>query len=212
MNCQDFMEHLNDALDDTLSAETQESFNAHAISCATCREEQRLMVEILNEVEQLPTGIMPDRDLWPGIAKRLQPPKPNIITFPNTRRRWAGLGLVAAAILLVVTLGNLPTILNGGISDPIIPVAESEHDQITAEYEEAKATLLAALELQRDELAPETLSIIEENLTIIENAVVDIDRAMAANPNNPKLEGMLYAAYQSEVSLLKNAVQLSKNN
>ena len=86
----------------------------------------------------------------------------------------------------------------------------SEHDKIKQEYTDAKESLLAALELQKEHLTPETLVTIEENLTIIQDAVIDIDRALAANPNNEQLEGMLYAAYNSEVSLLQNAVQLKK--
>lgn len=52
------------------------------------------------------------------------------------------------------------------------------------------------------------LAVIEENLAIIENAVVDINRAIANNPTNQGLERKLHAAYTSEVTLLRHAVQM----
>ena len=71
MNCQDFKHNLNDALDDTLSNELQVSFDDHLTECAACKEEYRLMRELLQDAEQLDISILPERDLWPEIEKQI---------------------------------------------------------------------------------------------------------------------------------------------
>lgn len=211
MNCQEFMDNLNDALDNALPSETQRSFDKHASTCAVCNKEKQLMMDILNEVADLPSNIMPERDLWTEIEERISDTPQTIVSFPKNYLSITKVALAAAAILVVMSVASLfsnsPTV----IDSVNFYQTSSEHNQIKQEYTDAKESLLEALELQKEHLDPETMATIEENLEIIENAVIDIDRALAANPENKQLKSMLYAAYNSEVSLLQNVVQLNKN-
>ena len=211
MNCQEFMHHLNDALDETLPNDVRQSFDKHATVCASCAEEKQLMMDILNDVANLPTNLLPERDLWTAIQEQIEDTPQTIVSFPKKRKRFTQVAFAAAAILVVMSIASISSISPTVLDTVNTRQATSEHDQIKQDYADAKNSLLAALEVQKEYLAPETLATIEENLSIIQDAVMDIDRALAANPNNEQLEGMLYAAYHSEVSLLQNAVQLNKN-
>ncbi len=104
-----------------------------------------------------------------------------------------------------------------GTTEPATPVVaiDPELNRIEQEYASAKEELLSALRARQasmDEEALETLAIVEENLAIIEGAVNTINVALADNPDSLELERMLHAAYQNEVNLLHQAVQLADEN
>lgn len=209
MNCQEFMEFLNHAIDEDLPEDIQQDFDEHSLKCPTCQSEHQIMMGLLSEVGDISMDIQPERDLWPEIEERLTIPPKTIVDFPNIRKQVVGIALLAALLLFIVSVGiKAPSVT----ITPQNTVAQSEHEKIKTDYKEAKDSLLAALELQKANFSPQTLDTIEENLAVIENAVIDIDRALAANPDNKNLERKLYAAYQTEVSLLQSAVQLNENN
>jgi hypothetical protein len=85
----------------------------------------------------------------------------------------------------------------------------AEFKRVADQYLDARKQLVNVLETRRDDIPPETLKVVEENLTVIASAVSDIEVALAKNPRSPKLERMLYTAYRNEVDLLQQAVQLA---
>lgn len=195
MNCQDFAEYPNDAIDGTLDDGLQKPYDDHIASCVDCREEERLMRDLLDRTAQLPADIMPDRELWAGIEEKILETPKNIIAFPKFRRRLVQTVMGAAGVFIVFMLITVPV-------EPVENIAENEPSQeeldrekLEAEYARAKDSLMLALDARKDAMSPEILAMIEENLNIIENAVVDINRALATNPDDPQLERMLLVAY-----------------
>jgi hypothetical protein len=91
---------------------------------------------------------------------------------------------------------------------PVAVVAGEDAQKFEHEYLQASDELRNALNEKKADLSPEMLAVIEENLSIIEDAVVDINRAIENNPNNEGLEQKLHAAYRTEVTLLRQAVQM----
>lgn len=212
MNCQDTMEYLNDAIDGTLDEALQQPYDAHMASCPECREEERLMRELLDQAAQLPTNILPERDLWAGIEGKIQNTPNNVVAFPKARKRLMRTAIAAAAAVIVFMLVTVPIEPETDIATNEPSQEEIVHQKLQAEYALAKDSLMSALDARKEEMSPEMLATIEDNLNIIENAVVDINRALATNPNDPQLERMLQAAYHSEVTLLQHAVQLEDDD
>jgi hypothetical protein len=219
MNCQETLERLHDVIDDTLPENERQAFLAHVAECDSCRNEYAFMESILAETAQLPASIAPEHDLWAGIASKLgeQEPPSTLVAFPKRSIvRWAPLAAIAALLLLMATIQSDQP------SDPVAPEVathvtalpetttpeETEIMSLEAEYAQARTTLMNALDERKNELPADLMATIEENLNIIENAVVDINRAIADNPENPELERMLHAAYQSEVTLLQTVVTM----
>ena len=149
---------------------------------------------------ELPRSIEPDRDLWPGIAGRLAPRR-------RSPARWAAL-LAAAAVVAVVAgvvvmeRAAKPTETRRGV------VAVEPVQEVDAVFASAKTTLLEALEARRPDLAPETLAVVEENLGIIDAAIVEIREAMENDPGNASLREMLVAAQEKEIGLLRRVIEL----
>jgi hypothetical protein len=97
------------------------------------------------------------------------------------------------------------------------PVASAPADATSAlvafrpaerEYERAIGELAEVLEERRDQLAPETVRVVEENLEVIDRAIAESRAALAADPASAELTRMLADAYDAKLGVLRHAVQL----
>jgi hypothetical protein len=108
MSCERFNDRLADLLERDLPEPARAEMEAHALACEACgpllADLRRLRIDAANLEE-----LAPSRDLWTGIAARIETPVVSIGTGANgqtvnaTRRRspvWIGL---AAAALVAVT-------------------------------------------------------------------------------------------------------------
>jgi predicted anti-sigma-YlaC factor YlaD len=213
--CKQAAERLDDYLDGTLSVDEQRRVERHLADCADCREEERTLRAILAQAEALPAERVPPRDLWPGVRDRLAP----------RRGRWrfgtwsgGGLaGLAAAAAVVIAVAGSWvyqgprapvasPT---GGTPAPVSlgsPLHEAER-----EYARATTDLMVALDARREQISPETMAVVEENLRTIDVALGQIRAALAQDPSNPDLARMLTSTHRRKVDVLQRVVRLSRS-
>lgn len=77
-----------------------------------------------------------------------------------------------------------------------------------ATYETAARQLAAALAARRGSLEPETARVIDENLRLIDEALLKSREALNADPGDPRLSEMVAATYQTKINLLRKAVSL----
>lgn len=89
-------------------------------------------------------------------------------------------------------------------ADATAPLSEEAAEA----YRTAKTELRSALEERQEEIDPEVMAPVKENLNILEKAVVDILAALADDPDNESLRRLLVQAYENEVGLLKKALHL----
>ena len=107
MNCDEFAHKLADFLDRDVNESTRAAIEAHALDCDECgpllADLRRLRIDAANLSE-----LTPSRDLWRGIAERIETP---VVALPRSsggaaprrnlaRRAWVGL---AAAALIAIT-------------------------------------------------------------------------------------------------------------
>jgi len=176
--------------------------------------EARGLRQVVDAARELPREITPERDLWPGIAARIEAEKVMVGGFGPTRAAWRSrrLWLAAAAVVTVAVTafallwrGRPPAQFvvstNGTRTD--LRLASLEADSVRATYAKARQELLTLLFARRSELAPETLKVIDENVLIIDDAVGKIQRALAQDPGNRELNTLLVAAYRQEIDLLR---------
>ncbi|GAB2661514.1 hypothetical protein [Arenimonas aestuarii] len=145
--------------------------------------------ELRWQLRQLPRELEPGRDLWPGLAARLQPPA------AKRRRPWlAGLALAAClclAVGLAVVLGPAaaPT------ADPAVELVQREAQALTREYE------AALLEMQAGsvpgDLAPA--------LATLDASAGEIREAMAEQPGSARLLDQLKRTYSRRLALTQRA-------
>lgn len=157
----------------------------------------------IKAVERLPREITPDRDLWPGIAARIDRKQ------RAKRPLWA-YGL-AASLFVVVGAGGLWFSLAKRAPEAVtVPgtqlVAASPDPQ--SQYFAQRAALAENTVQSAPNLAPATREVILKNLRIIEGSMQQIQGALEKDPNNPRLRSLLYDLYQNEAQLLAATQQI----
>ncbi len=217
--CHEMEERLNDHADGLLSLPGRREVEDHLTACAGCRETLDHLRRLREDAAALPRSVEPPRDLWPGIESELQGTRNVTRLRPRTASHPSGLWRVAlpaaAAVLLVALTAFVTTRLVG--PNPSRPDDITQFAGLTslqtfraaeADYRQTADDLLAALDQRREELSPETIAVVEENLQIINQAIHD---AWAALENDPSQVGNGYlvaSLYQKKVALLQQAVRL----
>src|SRR5206468_2694131 len=117
MTCDEVDGRLDDYADGSLSEGEFQEVELHLSTCAACREQERRLRLILAEARALPRELSPSRDLWAGVAQRIEAGRRGRATW------W--LGLAAAAVLVgAVSVSLLRR------SDPV-PVSVSAPGPVT---------------------------------------------------------------------------------
>lgn len=107
INCDAFADALDELLERELPEPTRVAMEAHAASCDDCGPLLADLRRLRTEAANLPE-LAPSRDLWAGIAARIETPVVELKSpsaqrrTPNAGSRWtrrAGLGLAAAALV-----------------------------------------------------------------------------------------------------------------
>jgi len=162
----------------------------------------------------LPKEIRPGRDLWPGIEQKLR-------NTPqrgwNSRGRFNGLFTQAAAILLIIGASSGLTYLavkdDGKQVSPVVtdvtrifePVSGSfgSRYNLGPDFQDARDSLAARLEIEMRKLSPESRAEVQENLDAIHAAIVEINKALADEPENVLLQSLLLRTYHDELALMQ---------
>ncbi len=195
---------LHDYVDGALGPEEERGVERHLRACVSCRREEEALRGLRADLAALPREIRPARDLRPGIAERIAG---RSAPGPRQAIRTLRYPLAAAAVLLVVATAWLTTAIVGGngAPDPVLADARS----LEAAYLPAIHELATLLERRRPELSPETVRTLEENLRVIDRAIEESRRALAADPGDPVLREMLAGGYEAKVEFLTRAAALT---
>ncbi len=220
MTCQELDARLDDWLDGLLSPPGAAEVEAHLAECVTCREGARKLRQVLTHAAALPGPVAPPHDLWPAIASRIAPARWSRLFA------WDSAALVAAAAAVVLALLALAFLQRspGTVRTAEIPVASpgtlerasagpAVEDPVLAQaerdYETAADALLDALQQRRGVLTPQTIAGVQQNLQVIDRALVEVRQALAKDPRNPELNRMLVATHRKKVDVLQRVVRLS---
>ena len=208
---QTWTDRLSDYVDDELTAADRRELDAHLASCAGCRA----LVEELRAVARR-AGTLADRppasNLWPAIATRI-----GASASRWTRRVSFTLPqLAAAAVALMVLSGSMVWMARLGGERTDFPGVEAAPDALalpaafgTGAYDAAIEDLQDRLNAGRDRLDPQTIEVLEENLTAIDRAIEQCQAALASDHANIYLGERLAAAKKRKLGLLRRATALA---
>jgi hypothetical protein len=202
-------------------------------------EEDLLGPELRDLLRSLPKAIPPDRDLTAEIAaqtwdSREKLPGTGSLDAVATTRTvraspwWGvqGLKLAAAAVILVIVTASVTTMLvrdQGGANndatatvagatidlDPGESASFARYEAVENQYASAISDLLAALEADRERLAPETVRLIEENLGIIDEAIRQTLTALEVTPQSVPLQQAVMTSYERKLDFLRQAAAIT---
>jgi hypothetical protein len=212
-----YIDQLSEYADDELSAAERAALEAHLPTCPECRttlQELRAVIERAASLEATP----PANDLWAGIAARIAAERPARVS--PFRRLWSSrrfsftLPQLAAACLAVMMLSaGLVWMARSGDPradfDALSAFEVRPANFADAPYDQAIADLQGTVDAARSTLNPDTIRILEENLTTIDRAIEQCRQALAADPANVYLNTHLARARQRKLALLRRASALA---
>ena len=218
---------LSEYLDGELEDGERVSLESHLQTCAECSAIVGDLRRIVRRARTLKQQ-GPERDLWPGIARRIGATavEPDDVVDLTSRRRsprrWSFSlpQLAAAGIALMTVSGGAVWLLRTGASQPVIaPVANvptpnptvlnaAVKPSATQSYAAAVADLEQVLAGGRGQLDSTTVRVIEQNLQAIDRAIAQAQRALEADPANLYLNTHLAETMRRKLDLLRQAAAL----
>jgi len=208
MTCDETLARLDAWADGELPAAEQEGVETHLAGCDHCRAEAEALRALLGQARALPRQVLPGRDLWGGIAARLDAPgsaRENAATTLVRPRRPSNRPLLLAAALGGILFGAATTTVWFRQQPQRAFAAEQ------ARYAEASAALARALAGDPATLAPDTRAVVERTLAILDQAIAEAEAALAKDPGNTALEQMLLARYEQRLGLLRRAAATGRS-
>ena len=214
MKCEQIRERLDDYVAATLHQSDEATLASHLAACAECAAEERGLRSLLRQAAELPRVMQPARDLWPGIAARLER-RGRLLSF---RPRATQVAWLAAAAAIAFALSGTLTTRSGKIvpasqAPRLVPASLDGVQGVLAaeqDYEQAAALLMRTLEQDREGLSPETLKVVQENLMLIDKALADVRRALDKDPASRELTSLLTATHRRKLETLQRVVRLSQ--
>jgi hypothetical protein len=131
LDCDGFAAELADYLEGEAPDAVRAAIETHAAVCADCRQLLEDIGTIRDEAAALPT-LTPSRDLWAGIAERIDTP---VIPFERkrstivVRRTWAR-PAIAAAALVVFTAGITYSVTTRTMNKGVAPAPTAPGPQV----------------------------------------------------------------------------------
>lgn len=196
-------DRLQDLFDGVLPPDEEEAVALHLHGCDACGAAWDGMTALRAAAADLPSGLAPDHDLWPGIADRLE--AADAKSRDDGRRRprldlgrlgWAA---AAAAALIVLMAGPLWR------EDP----ASGPYAELAAGYDTVRGDCRDGLASRGDEMPDETRTAVDEGLSLIDQAIRETQHALDKASAAPEQAGRLVAGYHRKLDLLENLARLA---
>jgi hypothetical protein len=161
----------------------------------------------------------PAKDLWPGVAARLE-----ARTAPRTQVSFTLPQLAMAASLLIAVASGLtwlaasrpatvtdtqPTVVAQSEATGEVEGGIVNANFADAQFNAAVTDLEQILRDERDRLDPRTVLIIERNLRAIDVAIQEARMALNDDPANAYLNSHLADARRRKLDLLRHATELA---
>jgi hypothetical protein len=225
MNCTINEEHLDDYVDGMLTEQQRIETKRHLESCETCRQTVKFLRALQATADAMPREIEPGRDLWTDLEARISPTRVMQVDFRgrgplallgvrSVWGQWAA--LAAAALVLVVASSGITAYFVGdselgagagmpgltGVGEPVASTIE-EFRPAEIGYAQAIGDLLQTLDARREDLDPETLTVIEANLRVIDAAIRRARAAIEKYPEESELALVLADNYRRKLEFLE---------
>lgn len=203
-DCPAIREQLDAYLDGDLPPADHARVTAHLAHCAGCQAELESLRALLAATSTLPRAVLPDRDLWTDIERRIS-------TAPVAGRipRAASAGMLHKGLRIAAAIGLI--LLGAGLASLWhTRPAPSAFAATQARYAAASADLAERLARDTTTLAPGTRAVVERNLAIVDAAIREAESALTSDPGSGALQQMLVARYEQRLALLRHATHRAR--
>lgn len=161
-------------------------------------------MQLAREVRALDLEIQPDRNLWPGIERKIE-------EFPQAKKAdlsttWMRFGMAASVLMAfsALVLSAMDFRSNGGPAALVFDQSRpGTLETMQVEYLKTRDPLVAQFTETNRDLAPDTLEELYRNIEIVAHARLDIEAQVREDPTNRRLVEQLMRIHERELELLK---------
>jgi hypothetical protein len=165
----------------------------------------------------MPRAIEPSRDLWPGIASRIEAERQRSARVPPWwRQAVAAVVLVAGSSLLTAAWlerGRVAPATTATTAPApaaqVVPATYGPAGGLDPDYLKARRQLGLLLQARMATMPASARAKLELNLAEMHRAAEQINAALLQQPGDPLLEELLIKTYQDELMMLANVNQLT---
>jgi len=211
-----YTEWLGDYVDGGLEPSDVQLLEAHFTNCDACRAAAADLRHIKEQAADLPR-LIPPEDVWKRISTSIR--DQNRQTAPPTAKSWlwSNRWAVAAGVLLVVGSFSAGVLWNRAATEPSSDDAGELASWVASElvlaeqhYENAIGGLEKIVEKEKQEgtLDPQVMAVLNESLTVIDNAIGESRAAAREQPESRIAQESLLQALRSKLGLLQNTILL----
>lgn len=201
-------DRLSEYLDGELAGADRVALEAHLERCGDCAEALaglRRVVMRARALEDRP----PAADLWAGVAERIgAAPRPRRLTFSLPQLLAAGVALAVLSASGAWLLHPEPQGVAFQAAPAQVPVTAVGAGTPSRSYDAAVGDLEQILAEGRGRLDTATVRVLEENLALIDRAIAQARRAVAADSANLYLNTHLAETMRRKIDLLRQAAAL----
>ena len=209
---------LSEYLDGDLAGSERALLEAHLERCEDCQDTLMSLRRVLMRARSLEDR-PPAADLWTGIAERIGAPPRRAAVSRQRRFSFSLPQLLAAGIALaVLSAGGAwvlhPVSLTVSVQpEPrapaaTVPATTVGTPSLARSYDTAVDDLERILAEGRGQLDTATVRVLEENLALIDRAIGQARRAVAADSANVYLNTHLAETMRRKIDLLRQAAAL----
>ena len=229
MTCDQFADQLADYLDGDVDAATRVAMETHASSCAECGALLADLRKIQIDATNLPE-LEPTRDLWSGIAARIETP---VVELKNggTVERWNGgtqqranrtsrlwIGLAAAGLVAVTaTITHEMTKRSMATSTPVLvaqnTTAQPKPDTTTRSAQTTQVASVDSVPANHQTAVPPSVPSASTRLASSKPSVqqtydIEINRLRAVlNRRRPQLDSATVAVVEHNLQVIDDAIK-----
>lgn len=203
-------DRLSEYLDGELTVAEQAELETHLQSCAECTTllgDLRRVVGRARALEDRP----PARDLWPEIAGRIgvaRGPRRFSFSLPQLAAAGIALAVLAGGAAWLAHPNRAPSVAAIAPEQSPSPAARLAGSTSVQGYDAAVADLQQVLRTGKERLDTATVRVLEQNLAVIDSAIAQAQRAVAADSSNLYLNSHLAATMRRKLELLRQAAAL----
>jgi len=187
--------------------------------------DQEMLRALAKQTAALPREIEPPAGAWDRIRHEMESDRVVAINARRGSKWWQRPGVLVAAGLTLIAVSSYVTsrVIYGRVHEgPVMGVMGSAPYAANAGslaqftlmengYIETANRLTEILDSNKNDLAPETVAKLRESVRVIDSAILEARRALAADPSNKALMEMLMASYSQKVDLLKRSTEMGQS-
>ena len=187
-----------------------------------------MLRDLQRRTAELPREIAPPPEAWAEIKAQIDVDSASRgVSSIGRRALWQRPSLLAAAAILLVAGASITTalLINGRLkangatsvaksdtaSTSGIPATLAEFTAVENDYISTANHLSEVIESGQADLAPETVAKLRESLRVIDAAILEARRALAADPANKALMEILSTSYSQKVDLLRRTAEMGRS-